>query len=238
MKTKVFWTGPECKALVDALIKKGIDSTNHHRFLDEMRIIQSEVLESGRERPVRNRMALVCLQEYFEDAKKAAPKPDPIVVQEVEEIASQLESQNNDFVNEVRGGSIDELIDTIAHVAALKFADQFKNALKRIVEDGSHDFVQTLSGNKPKRKRVTVVGLLPQQAGMLGLEYGSRLDCRFLGSDSNVNELRSATNNSDFVLGMVGFMSHSTDGVLAKSESYLRVSGGMSKLRSILDKLV
>lgn len=225
---RVVWTQIECLNLAKALHNEGVDSVQHPQFLDTLRRIQPSVLKSERQRPIRTRKELLCLDDAFrlvliERAHVQVPKHEEDVY---EENTVTLE------------GSIDEVIENAANMAALKFAAHFKEAMRRIVEDGSHDFLNALTGAKIKLKRVTVVGLLPQQSGMISREYGSRLDLRFFGTDDNIGEIKNSAANSAFSLGMVGFMSHSTDGVLAKNENYIRVSGGMSKLRSVLDNLV
>lgn len=92
---------------------------------------------------------------------------------------------------------------------------------------------------KQHRPRAIVAGLLPQQAGLISQEFGSKLEIAFIEAD----EIRSPERIDQLVkagapiYAMTNFISHSLDDKLKKGRDYHRISGGLSSLRDQLNSL-
>lgn len=89
--------------------------------------------------------------------------------------------------------------------------------------------------SKPRKKRVLIIGLLPQQAGLVSTEFGEALDLSFAGADDNVGKIKAQAAQAGEVLAMTKFISHSCEDLVKAHPGYSRVAGGMSALR---DKLL
>ena len=91
---------------------------------------------------------------------------------------------------------------------------------------------------KEKKFRVVVAGALNDQARHLETTMGQRLDLRFWSKDQSSDTLKSMLKNADAAVGMVGFLSHSHDGILKSSKiPYHPVSGGVSQVKRTLEEL-
>lgn len=91
----------------------------------------------------------------------------------------------------------------------------------------------------PKRERlptVGIVGLLPQQAGLIATEFGEVFDLRFWKNESN-SSLKSMGIACEVVL-CTKWCSHSTTETLASvGANWRKVTGGMNELRTTLTSL-
>ena len=91
----------------------------------------------------------------------------------------------------------------------------------------------------PKRERlptVGIVGLLPQQAGLIATEFGEVFDLRFWNNESN-SSLKSMGVACEVVL-CTKWCSHSTTETLASvGANWRKVTGGMNELRTTLTAL-
>ena len=92
---------------------------------------------------------------------------------------------------------------------------------------------------REKKPRVVVAGALNDQARHLETTMGQRLDLRFWSKDQSADNLRAMLKNADACVGMVGFLSHSHDGILKSSKiPYHPVSGGISQVKKTLEELI
>ena len=91
----------------------------------------------------------------------------------------------------------------------------------------------------PKRERLStvgIVGLLPQQAGLIATEFGEVFDLRFWNNESN-SSLKSMGIACEVVL-CTKWCSHSTTETLASvGANWRKVTGGMNELRTTLTAL-
>ena len=91
----------------------------------------------------------------------------------------------------------------------------------------------------PKRERLStvgIVGLLPQQAGLIATEFGEVFDLRFWKNESN-SSLKSMGIACEVVL-CTKWCSHSTTETLASvGANWRKVTGGMNELRTTLTAL-
>lgn len=91
---------------------------------------------------------------------------------------------------------------------------------------------------REKKPRVVVAGALNDQARHLETTMGQKLDLRFWSKDQSADTLKSMLKNADACVGMVGFLSHSHDGILKSSKiPYHPVSGGISQVKRTLEEL-
>ena len=92
---------------------------------------------------------------------------------------------------------------------------------------------------QPKRERLStvgIVGLLPQQAGLIAMEFGEVFDLRFWNNESN-SSLKSMGIACEVVL-CTKWCSHSTTETLASvGANWRKVTGGMNELRTTLTAL-
>ena len=92
---------------------------------------------------------------------------------------------------------------------------------------------------QPKRERLStvgIVGLLPQQAGLIATEFGEVFDLRFWNNESN-SSLKSMGIACEVVL-CTKWCSHSTTETLASvGANWRKVTGGMNELRTTLTAL-
>jgi uncharacterized protein (DUF1778 family) len=93
--------------------------------------------------------------------------------------------------------------------------------------------------SREKKPRVVVAGALNDQARHLETLMGQKLDLRFWSKDQSSDTLKSMLKNADAAVGMVGFLSHSHDGILKSSKiPYHPVSGGVSQVKRTLEELL
>ncbi|MHB1665994.1 hypothetical protein [Thiomonas sp.] len=86
--------------------------------------------------------------------------------------------------------------------------------------------------------KVLIVGLLNQQADQIRKQFGERLDLRFWAADRPNPQLQALLDSADVVVGATKFITHSIDGALTRSKNYIRMHGGVSRLRLQLKELL
>lgn len=89
---------------------------------------------------------------------------------------------------------------------------------------------------KSSRKRVFIVGLLPDQVQVITKEFGDVFDLSFW-KDENIHLLKSKAINQDKILVMKKFISHSfQDALRSVRVQYTIVPGAVSELKAVLEK--
>jgi hypothetical protein len=88
-----------------------------------------------------------------------------------------------------------------------------------------------------KKPKVLVVGLLPNQAGIVQSEFFEAFDIRFAESDTPTKRLESMAHDCDRVMLMTNFISHSTQDAVKKHPGFERIQGGVSKVKDRLTEL-
>lgn len=96
----------------------------------------------------------------------------------------------------------------------------------------------TAEGKEKPALRVLIVGLLGQQAENLKHAYRERIRFQFWNEDRANDQLKQLISGSEVVIGATKFISHAVDGVLSRADRYVRVHGGVSKIRLELSKLL
>lgn len=85
--------------------------------------------------------------------------------------------------------------------------------------------------------RVTIVGLLPQQAGLISSEFGQVYDLSFW-KEEGIDRLKSLAKNSDHIITFSGKLPHLVENTIRSvNRDFKRVMGGMTELRRALNEL-
>lgn len=84
--------------------------------------------------------------------------------------------------------------------------------------------------------KITIIGLLPQQANIIRGIYGEALDLRFIETDTPTQKIRCSAESSDQVVLMTKFMSHEIQTALRQMD-LVYCNGGVSSLKLKLDAI-
>jgi hypothetical protein len=85
--------------------------------------------------------------------------------------------------------------------------------------------------------RVTICGLLPQQAGMISSEFGQHYDLSFW-KDESIDRLKSLCKSADHIITFSGKLGHHVENTIkSTNREFKRVMGGMTELRRTLNEL-
>ena len=85
--------------------------------------------------------------------------------------------------------------------------------------------------------RVTIVGLLPQQAGLISSEFGQAYDLSFW-KEEGIDKLKSLVKSADHVITFSGKLPHHVENTIRSVNcEFKRVMGGMTELRRALNEL-
>lgn len=88
----------------------------------------------------------------------------------------------------------------------------------------------------PALRKVAILGLTPQQAGLISQEFGKMFDLKFLNADEAARSC-NAVRAYDKALVMTGFISHkAVNNIKSVQLNYAFVSGGMTSLREALHR--
>ena len=91
----------------------------------------------------------------------------------------------------------------------------------------------------PRKTSVLIVGLRGGQMEEVRRDFGSLLDLRFFRSEENKDRLRSMCEQAEVSVGMTDFINHSHDDILySRSRRYIRSSGGITRLKAVLQDVV
>ena len=225
-KTKVFWTYEEVQKLASAAHSAGI-SSDDSRIIIKLRRLQSLVLPVTRCKAMTNSNSSVKVREEMLKLENR-PKTKPVEIQE--------NIVHEHKVETLAVSSIDSIIESLAKELVKSFVGHLRIALSESVEDDLSKFLPAKGIIKSHKKRILVIGLMPQQAAIINLEYGNKFDIRFEDSSVSPGALKGKADTMDTVLGMVNFMGHDQQDMVRYVKDYRRVAGGLSSLRDILTK--
>lgn len=89
----------------------------------------------------------------------------------------------------------------------------------------------------PRKHKVLIVGLLPQQAGMISMEFSDALDLSFW-KDESTSQLRNSARAADVVVLFTSKISHShLETVKSVQTKVKQCPGGMTALRDMLTNI-
>lgn len=151
----------------------------------------------------------------------------------IESLAAQLVSQVVSRVKQTLPGELQKLLPAPAQPPAEGSAPPITQSL-------------AIEGDiiAPEKKmqrsilpNVAIIGLLPQQAGLISQEFGRVFDFDFIEPDA-VFKLRRAAERAGTIIEMTKFISHSAEAIIKNgTQPLIRIHGGMSKLREELTRI-
>lgn len=186
--------------------------------------------------PVSKTLTNRPIYAYTESASNVTRTPTPRKVRNQEAPASVAPSLSMDrIVDTWSEALVEQLADRIVAAVKDKLQDKVKTALQSALPAALPHPPAPKQEVMPARKRVLVVGLLPQQAGMIAREFGECLDLDFVEQTKAGSTLRDKVNGQDAVITMTKFISHDSEQMIqAKHGNLIRCPGGLSQLRDIL----
>lgn len=236
--SRVRWSPEEQAALVEtaasALKAKEVFS------LRESLAKAQESLPANRRREI----AALSQVPWFIDAvpKRVKELEEEKTVDLASEVARAVEAANHKARDEIEEELISKAGALLSRILVVALQDQ---ALRNLLMPSNQTNPYAPAHNplprgavREKKPRVIVAGALNDQARHLETTMGQRLDLRFWSKDQSSDTLKSMLKNADHAVGMVGFLSHSHDGILKSSKiPYYPVSGGISQVKRTLEEL-
>lgn len=142
-------------------------------------------------------------------------------------------------------GAIAKLVDALVTRITTDVQDRVEALVADSVEPKLVSMIERMTANvgkvtaipvsRPKLARVLIVGLLPEQQHMIAREFSDTLDTRFVGSNDNVNLMKSNASQAAKVFVMADFISHtSIAAIQSVGADVAIVKGGMTHLRDAL----
>lgn len=92
---------------------------------------------------------------------------------------------------------------------------------------------------RPQRRKVVVVGLLPIQTQETQRDFGRVFDFKFISSSNTPSQqIRDAAKNADIAIIMTQFVSHSTQAALRAHPGFTYCNGNSTALKHLLEEMV
>lgn len=169
------------------------------------------------------------LKEIGEERRKAKLAPAPVVEQEPEVLPKK----------EAAEGFSDFIIKTIVSAVTQKIGDimqtpQLENALKEALQPTAKPIEAKPVHTPNNKKRILIVGLLPDQTNQIRNEFGKVFDLRFYGTDVPSSQIRDALNKVDMAIAMTKWISHPTQAVLRRHAGFTFCNGTVTALKDLL----
>ena len=163
---------------------------------------------------------------------------------EVEKISATKEQKpTNTSVRDLFNMDVVEKIaDDLSNIIIQKVCEKLQEKLASLTQSKANttpeEFVSNLINNiKQPKPAVLIVGLLPQQAGLIQTEFGEHLNLKFWKEGSLI-QLKNTAKQSDFVLLFTSKISHdATNAVSSVNNNMIRIAGGMTSLREKLTEI-
>lgn len=234
---RVRWSPEEQTALVSAAAQ-AMKNKEVFSMRDALEKAQ-EALPSNRRRSI----ATLTLVPWFIDGvpKKLKELEEVHVTSLEEQIAKAVEEANRSARQEIEHELIHKAGALLSRILVVALQDQ---TLRNLLANHNTSVVYPSHNPLPrgavreKKPRVVIAGALNDQARHLETTMGQKLDLRFWSKDQSADNLKSMLKNADACVGMVGFLSHSHDGILKSSKiPYHPVSGGISQVKRTLEEL-
>jgi hypothetical protein len=253
-KSPVYWKDDEYKKVAAWLVSQGLTTlAGHKQVLKVLDAAQRATLAPERHRnvnayksflPVEPAMveALAAQERVKEEEARRAEEARRKEAEEKERQGAEATQREQEREVEREAVSlfqhpVDELLRGLAQELAARFAHHVQIALAAKMAESFTQIaasVPSLADTKFERPaKVLVVGLKPKYCGMIASEYQD-LDLRFVEFNASPGSIRGKVDGCDTVIGMTEFIGHSHEDHLKKHPHYIRVSGGMDRLRSTL----
>jgi hypothetical protein len=251
------WSASEIKLLAKKCLDMQVKAPDV-AVLELVRIAQRS-LPTNRQRPLYASHHIFRIEQMMHEiaAEARRPAPEPASAPKVAHVDSPpgLLSNTDTFAKELAKvvaqlalkELVPELVAQVEH--AVERAVVRANGVK--IDSFSHLAAPTPStytkppvsapveAKKPK-KRVLILGLLPEQQQYVMREYGNELDLRFLKGQDGVPipNVRNNAREADFVIGMNKFIRHGDEHAAKQvAKAYMTLYGGISGLRDVLDDI-
>lgn len=253
MKKKVFWTQDELVGMADYLVSRNVEWTNPD-IIARVREAQLCRLPQTRQKFIAGRDTIKQMEGPLFDAwnrhrraenerRKQADAQAEAERRAAEKRAEEDAQRQREAEDAMHAIGLDHPIDQMLNALAQELAGRFTHYLREHMAD--------LLGNKAtdainailppdskmkytRRRKVLVVGLNSQNSGMIEREYPD-IDIKTIGPD--YNDTKGAMGSADTVVAMIDYMSHGQADSLKKHPHFVRVNGGMSSLRNILNSI-
>lgn len=239
MKKRVYWKKEEIQTIAKRLLEKGVYRTDEGLIYTINNAI-NESLPTDRRRILYSHRELVPVLDEL-DIQRTLSRNHPGPGIEIKEVkVSQIPPS---IPKENLFSSVDGILKLIAQDLVDRLIGHVEGALTESLQSRVIPSLQTFVENygnvvpKVKRTRILIVGLKPQQAGMMVNEFPG-MDLRFVDSGKEPQSVDGKLGHTDVVIAMTNFISHSIEDHLKKHPNYIRVSGGMDKLRETLKTYV
>ena len=223
--------------------------TTIHQLVYKKEIVSAPNTDSGAHRSTRvYSMAKRTPVKVVAEQLIQAPVQSQEIVQPVQsqEIVQPVQAQL------VVDFNLSELVDSIAVSISNALSPVLKVRLAAVVESE----IKSVMGAIPdqlatsvaiakeqpkvyKKPQIVIVGLLPNQVQMIHNEFKNELALEFVAADHALgHRMKSLCVSSEAILIMTGFISHSVEDIIkSRNGNLIRVSGGMSTLRTELTRI-
>lgn len=161
------------------------------------------------------------------------PQPEPSPAQLAPTLAAAVG-------HNLRQLLVEELASIIGDAIRLAIGRHFETPPRQPHEEGlaPPPVRPAPAPHKPRQKSVLVVGLRGSQMELMKAEFGKRLDLRFHGANDSKDALRQRAASADVTIGFTDFLSHAAEATIkSRSPNYVRSGGGLSSLRSTLERV-
>lgn len=164
------------------------------------------------------------------DAYKAQPAPAAVEAPPLTVSPMSLDATVKAFVEPL----VSRIVDDVNTQVKAQLEARLAEALPAVMPAVSPKPVEPRVETKAKR-RILIVGLLPQQAGLIQQEFHRELDLDFYQTTEHRNRLASKARHVDLVISMTKFIDHSVTETIRAAKANLRYcNGGLTALRDIL----
>lgn len=164
------------------------------------------------------------------------PKPASIKHEPEFKIVEKFITKTNsisDFTTEELQAEINRrLIEPIIEKMTNTILDSVRSMLKK------PETVKVSEPQKPKLKKIMVVGLIGEQRNFIEKEFKDIFDLKFYDKDDNIQSLKERAINCDEIILMTKFISHKhQDLVKASGAPFSYCNGGISDLSKQLEAM-
>ena len=253
MKKKVFWTPVELGSLADYLVERNVEWTDPD-IIAQIRNAQKSVLSPDRQKFIGGRDTIKQMQAPLFDAwnhrnrqeleRRKRDEAQALEQQKTEQKRAEEEAERRRIAEEAMHAigldhPIDQMLNALAQELAGRFTHYLREHMAELLGGKATEAINAVlpPDNKIKytrRRKVLVVGLNSQNSGMIEREYPD-IDIKTIGPD--YNDTKGAVGTADTVVGMIDYISHAQADHLKKHPHFVRVNGGMSHLRNILNAI-
>lgn len=234
MSTKIVWTQDERQEVIAKALE--VMHTQGLNTFEALRLAQKLVLPTYRLRPFATHSAAVTecrmlkaqYSTYVQSTKASTPQSiEQVVTPAVQEKTPPAPLQTPPTT------SMDEALQAWVQCLAQKIAASISTALQTELKELDHVFKvekhnPAYESKSVFKKRIVVVGLLPDQAHHIEKEFESDFAFTFVTAE---DAKHAAIVRADAYLIMKNFVSHVVTSRYQKCLQYVLIDGGMTTLR-------